>query len=268
VGVPTITTSLRGVATIDIELSVLEHTIHSGMSSGPIIDANSLLMRTISSIWDEEGNVVVNGLVGAKNQELPDAELDYSFEDFAKDTSLLPGVELAGSGTISGRIWYKPSVSVIGFDATRVENASNVFAAKAKARLSLRIAPGQDSAQAAEALCVHLENAVPFGAKFKATILECGPSFTADTTTRGTIALKDALTEAFEKSVVYAGMGGSIPFVADLKETFAGADVLLVGVEDPDSRAHSDNESVNLNDLKKTILALGLLLEKLGDDNE
>jgi acetylornithine deacetylase/succinyl-diaminopimelate desuccinylase-like protein len=128
----------------------------------------------------------------------------------------------------------------------------------------LRTAPGQDSAQAAQTLCEYLAKRVPFGARFSYEILESGPSFIADTTTKGTLALKDALEEAFGEEVVYAGMGGSIPFVADLKETFENADVLLIGVEDPDSRAHSDNESVHLGDLKKTILSLGLLLEKLG----
>ncbi|MDR1448457.1 MAG: M20/M25/M40 family metallo-hydrolase [Candidatus Ancillula sp.] len=264
VGVPAITTSLRGVSTIDIALNVLEHTIHSGMSSGPIIDANALLMCTISSIWDEQGNIVVDGLLGARGNELPEPTVDYSFEQFANDSSLLDGVLLAGTGTISGRIWTKPSVTVIGFDATSTANASNVFAASSKARLSLRVAPGQDSTEAANALVEHLSKNVPFGAKFSYTILESGPSFVADTTTNGTLALKSALEEAFGKEVVYAGMGGSIPFVADLKETFEGVDVLLIGVEDPDSRAHSDNESVQLEDLKKIILALGLLFEKLG----
>ncbi|MDR2083068.1 MAG: M20/M25/M40 family metallo-hydrolase [Candidatus Ancillula trichonymphae] len=265
VGVPAITTTLRGIATIDVELGVLEHTIHSGMLSGPIIDANSLLMRTISSVWDDQGNVIVEGLLGSQGNELPETTVDYTFDQFAKDSSLLEGAALTGSGTISGRIWNKPSVTVIGFDATETKSASNVFAASARARLSLRVAPGQDSVQAARVLCDYLSKNVPFGAKFTYEVLESGPSFIADTQTDATCVLKDALEQAFGEEVVYAGMGGSIPFVADLKETFEGADVLLVGVEDPDSRAHSDNESVHLGDLKKIILALGLLLEKLGE---
>ncbi len=265
VGAPAITTTLRGIVTIDVELGVFEYTIHSGMSSGPIIDANSLLMRTISSVWDNQGNVIVEGLLGAQGNELPEPTVDYTFEQFAKDSSLLEGAALTGSGTISGRIWNKPSVTVIEFDATETKSASNVFAASARARLSLRVAPGQDSAQAAQVLCDHLSKNVPFGAKFTYEVLESGPSFIADTQTDATCVLKDALEQAFGEEVVYAGMGGSIPFVADLKKTFKGADVLLVGVEDPDSRAHSDNKSVHLGDLKKIILALGLLLEKLGE---
>jgi acetylornithine deacetylase/succinyl-diaminopimelate desuccinylase-like protein len=261
VGVPAITTTLRGVCTIDLELSVLEHAIHSGMSSGPIIDANALLMRLISSIWDDKGNVSVPGLFWVESE--PADSIDFAEADFRKDVGLLDGVQLAGTGTIAGRIWNKPSVAVIGFDATPVNKASNVFAPTARARLSLRVPPRQDSAEAAHYLKEYLESKVPFGAHFKWTLQECGPGFVADVDSTAAVALKASLEEAFGAGVVYSGMGGSIPFTADLKRVFPKAEVLLIGVEDPDSRAHSDNESVHLGDLKKVLLAEVLLLEKL-----
>lgn len=259
VGTPAITTTLRGVATIELDLQILKHPVHSGMYSGPIIDANSLLMMTISSIWDKDGNIVVAGL----KQEDNEPEIDYTFDDFKKDSGLLDGVELAGSGKISGRLWNKPTVTVIGFDATKVDQSSNVLANKARARLSLRVPPSQTPKEAADALISHLQTNVPFNAKFDAKILETGPGFKADITSNSAQKLANALTEGFQKDVVYSGMGGSIPFTADLSETFPGAEILLVGVEDPDSRAHSDDESVNLGDLKKVIHSGVLLVENL-----
>lgn len=264
VGVPAITTTLRGVCTIDVRLDVLEHSIHSGMSSGPIIDANALLMMAITKIWDERGEVRVPGLLGTLSNPVPEPTVDYTLPDFQNDTSLLDGVELAGSGTITGRIWNKPSICVIGFDATPTAKASNVFAPSAKARLSLRVSPGQNPEEAGRALMKHLESAAPFNARVTTTLLEAGPGFQADIASPGAVAFKQALEEGFEHDVVYAGMGGSIPFTADLKKAFPGAEVLLAGVEDPDSRAHSDNESVSLDDLKKVIASEYLLLEKLG----
>jgi acetylornithine deacetylase/succinyl-diaminopimelate desuccinylase-like protein len=263
VGTPAITATLRGVATINLELQVLEHTIHSGMSSGPIIDANALLMRTINSIWDERGNVQVAGILGAKGFEQAEPTIDFEESTFRSDNGVLPGVELTGEGSIAGRVWLKPSVTVIGFDAVPVEQASNVFANIARARLSLRIAPGQDSNEAAQLLVKHLEENVPFGAKFNAYVLEAGPAFKANVQSKEALAFKDALESAFEQDVVYSGMGGSIPFTATLGEVFPDAEIIISGVEDPDSRAHSDNESVHLGDLKKLILAGGILFDKL-----
>jgi acetylornithine deacetylase/succinyl-diaminopimelate desuccinylase-like protein len=265
VGVPAITTTLRGIVTIDVELKVLEHSVHSGMSSGPIVDANSLLMWTISSIWDTHtGEIVVSGLLGSRpnSAETPITEptVDYTEEQFRNDNGILDGVELAGSGTITGRIWAKPSVAVIGFDATSVEKSSNVFAPSARARLSLRVAPGQPPEEAAEALVNHLKRNVPLNAHFTTTIQETGPAFQADLTSPATAAFEQALETSFGTKPVRSGMGGSIPFTADLAEVFPDAQILLAGVEDPDSRAHSDNESVHLGDLKKLIHAEYLLL--------
>ncbi|MDR1861626.1 MAG: M20/M25/M40 family metallo-hydrolase [Candidatus Ancillula sp.] len=268
VGVPSITTSLRGVATIRLELQVLKHDVHSGMSSGPILDANLLLMKTLSTIHNATGEVVVPGLLGAFGNRIPEPLVDYTDDEFRRDNGILEGVELAGSGTITGRVWVKPSVCVIGFDAVPTAKSSNVLASKSAAVLSLRVVPGQDPDEAANALIEYLKSQVPFGAKLDAILEESGPAFQADVNSFAAVAFKDALEESFGAGVVYSGMGGSIPFTADLKKVFPEAEVLISGVEDPDSRAHSDNESVHLGDLRKVIGAEYLLLKKIGVNNE
>ena len=258
VGVPAFTTSLRGLVDCEVEVAVLEHAIHSGMYGGPILDAPTLLARLIATLHDDEGNVAVAGLFSA-----PDPTVDYDEADLRTDASLLPGVRLAGSGSITGRLWTKPALSVIGFDATSVAHASNTIAPSARAKLSLRIAPGQDPDLAAEALRDHLLAHAPFGARV--TVVDGGrgrPWAGAADSPAAEIARR-AYGDAWGTPPVDVGLGGSIPLVADLLEVFPDATVLVTGVEDPDSRAHSANESVHLGELEKVVLAEALLLSRL-----
>lgn len=258
VGVPAFTTSLRGLVDCEVEVAVLEHAIHSGMYGGPILDAPTLLARLIATLHDDEGNVAVAGLFSA-----PDPAVDYDEADLRTDASLLPGVRLAGSGSITGRLWAKPALSVIGFDATSVAHASNTIAPSARAKLSLRIAPGQDPDQAAEALRDHLLAHAPFGARVTVVDGDRGRPWAGAADSPAAEIARRAYGDAWGTPPVDVGLGGSIPLVADLLEVFPDATVLVTGVEDPDSRAHSANESVHLGELEKVVLAEALLLSRL-----
>ena len=258
VGVPAFTTSLRGLVDCEVEVAVLEHAIHSGMYGGPILDAPTLLARLIATLHDDEGNVAVAGLFSA-----PDPTVDYDEADLRTDASLLPGVRLAGSGSITGRLWTKPALSVIGFDATSVAHASNTIAPSARAKLSLRIAPGQDPDRAAEALRDHLLAHAPFGARVTVVDGDRGRPWAGAADSPAAEIARRAYGDAWGTPPVDVGLGGSIPLVADLLEVFPDATVLVTGVEDPDSRAHSANESVHLGELEKVVLAEALLLSRL-----
>lgn len=258
VGVPAFTTSLRGLVDCVVEVAVLEHAIHSGMYGGPILDAPTLLARLIATLHDDEGNVAVAGLFSA-----PDPAVDYDEADLRTDASLLPGVRLAGSGSITGRLWTKPALSVIGFDATSVAHASNTIAPSARAKLSLRIAPGQDPDEAAEALRDHLLAHAPFGARVTVVDGDRGRPWAGAADSPAAGIARRAYGDAWGTPPVDVGLGGSIPLVADLLEVFPDATVLVTGVEDPDSRAHSANESVHLGEFEKVVLAEALLLSRL-----
>lgn len=258
VGVPALTTSLRGLVDGTVEVEVLEHAVHSGMFGGPVLDANTLLARLVATLHDDAGNVAVEGLVhGAE------PEVDYAEADFRLDSSLLDGVALAGEGTISGRLWAKPALSVIGIDATSVAHASNTIAPRAAAKLSLRIAPGQDPQAADAALRAHLEAHAPFGARVTWRAGEHGKAFLAPRDSAAMRAARSAFAAAWGTDPVDIGVGGSIPFIADLLEFFPDAAVLVTGVEDPDSRAHGANESVHLGELRRVVLAEALLLRQV-----
>ncbi len=147
VGIPALTTSLRGLVDGTIEVQVLEHAVHSGMFGGPVLDAPTLLSRLIATLHDAEGNVAIDGLVSYDN-----AGVDLTEAEYRADSSVLDGVQLAGTGSIAARLWTKPALSIIGFDAPAVDVASNTLLPRARAKFSLRLAPGQVPAAAMEAV--------------------------------------------------------------------------------------------------------------------
>jgi cysteinylglycine-S-conjugate dipeptidase len=258
VGVPALTTSLRGLVDCEVEVAVLEHAVHSGMYGGPVLDAPTLLARLIATLHDDDGEVAVAGLARAA-----EPAVDLPEEAFRADASVLDGVRLAGSGTLTGRMWTKPALSVIGIDATSVAQASNTIAPRARAKLSLRIPPGQDPTEAAAALRAHLEGHAPFGARVAVIDGELGKAFQAPVDSAAMRTARSAFAEAWGTEPVDIGVGGSIPFIADLLEVFPDAAILVTGVEDPDSRAHGPDESVHLAELEKVVLAEALLLARL-----
>ncbi|QHO91069.1 dipeptidase [Actinomyces sp. 432] len=262
VGVPALTTSLRGVVQVDVHLAVLDHALHSGQYGGPVIDAVTAMCRLIATLHDEHGDVAVDGLV-SRPLAAPGSP-EYSESDFRADAGVLDGVALVGTGDLTARLWTKPALAVIGMDVTSLPVAGNVLAPTCTARLSLRIAPGQDPAAALAALTTHLQAHAPFGARVTVSAGEMGPAFDGTADTPAGRAAHWALTEAFGTEAVSIGQGGSIPFIATLKETFPHAQVLVTGIEDPDTRAHSEDESMHLGDLERIVVAETLLLARLG----
>ncbi|MCL2594962.1 MAG: dipeptidase [Promicromonosporaceae bacterium] len=258
VGIPALTTSLRGLVDGTVEVSVLEHAVHSGMFGGPVLDANVLLARLIATLHDSQGNVAVAGLASGA-----EPTVDYDEAAFRQEASVLAGVHLAGSGGIAGQIWVKPALSVIGIDATSVANASNTIAPSARAKLSLRIAPGQDPQAAIDALEAHLLANAPFGAQVRFEVGSAGRPFLAPSDTAAMRAARACFEAAWGVPPVDIGVGGSIPFIADLLDVYPDAAILVTGVEDPDSRAHGANESVHLGELRKVVVAEALLLTQL-----
>ncbi|MFF1880356.1 dipeptidase [Pseudarthrobacter sp. NPDC058196] len=261
VGIPALTTSLRGLVDGVIEVQVLEHAVHSGMYGGPVLDAPTLLSRLIATLHDDDGNVAIEGLVATDT-----ASVDMPEADYRADASVLDGVRLAGTGSIASRLWTKPALSIIGFDAPAVDIASNTLIPRARAKFSLRLAPGQVPGEAMEAVRRHVEANAPFGAKVVFTPGEAGNPFRTDTSSAAASLAMWALGEAWGVPAVETGIGGSIPFIADLTEVYPDVQILVTGVEDPDSRAHSANESLHIGDFRNAVLAEALMLARLNSE--
>lgn len=258
VGVPGLTTSLRGLVDLVVDVEVLDHAVHSGMFGGPLLDAPTLLARLVATLHDEHGDVAVAGLVRAD-----DPAVDYDEADLRADAGVLPGVRLAGTGPLTARLWTRPAIGVIGFDAPRVASASNTITPRASAKLSVRLAPGQDPAAAMAAVREHLLTHAPFGARVTVHEGEQGRAFRAPQDSSGMRAARWAMGASWGTPPVDIGVGGSIPFIGDLLDVYPDATILVTGVEDPDSRAHGADESVHLGELERVVLAEVLLLEVL-----
>ncbi|RIX27675.1 M20/M25/M40 family metallo-hydrolase [Amnibacterium setariae] len=259
--VPALTSSLRGNATATLEIATLDHASHSGMYGGAAPDAVLAAIRLLDTLWDEDGAVAVAGLLQAAPPEGGPA--GPSLEDLAVDAALLPGVTPIGRGTVADRLWYGPSITVTGIDVTDVLNASNTLLPSVRARISCRIAPGQAAAEAFAAIERHLRDHLPFGAHLTIADVDLGEPFLVDQSGWAAAAARSALADGWGAEPELTGIGGSIPFISTLTERFPGAQILITGVEDPDTRAHSPNESQDLGVLRRSITAEALLLARL-----
>ncbi|WP_221583966.1 dipeptidase [Microbacterium sp. G2-8] len=255
---PAVTVSLRGNAKFHLTVRTLDHASHSGMFGGAVPDAMMATVRLLSTLWDEHGSVAVEGLV-AREAETP----PYDEAQLRDETGLLDGVRPAGDGTILSRIWNKPTVTVTGIDFTPVASASNTLSPEVTVVLSCRIAPGQASADAYAAIERHLRQRAPFGAQLEFSEVDLGDSVLIDTDGWAIGAVREALADGYGKDPVDYGVGGSIPFISDLVERFPGAQILVTGVEDPHSRAHSPNESLHIDTFRHAIRSETLLLGRM-----
>ncbi|KMO75506.1 dipeptidase [Mycolicibacterium obuense] len=256
---PSLTVSLRGLADCVVEVSTLDHGLHSGMWGGVVPDALMVLVRLLSSLHDDDGNVAVAGL-----QEATAADVDYTPERVRADTGVLDGVDEIGSGAVAQRLWAKPAITVIGIDTTPIAKASNTLIPSARAKVSMRVAPGGDAGEHLAALTRHLEQHAPWGARVTVTPGDVGQPYAIDATGPVYDAAREAFLQAWGQDAVDTGVGGSIPFIAVFAAAFPDAKILVTGVEDPDTQAHSVNESLHLGVLERAATAEALLLAKLG----
>jgi acetylornithine deacetylase/succinyl-diaminopimelate desuccinylase-like protein len=259
IGVPALTTSLRGLVRVDVGVRTLTHAVHSGMWGGLVPDALMTLTRLLTTLYDEDGSVAVAGLHADKA-----ADVDYPADRLRAESAIAPGVDYIGHGSVVERLWTQPSLTITGLDAPKVDGASNTLTATARAKLSLRIAPGDTTAHALDCLRAHLEQHVPFGAELSFDVVDTGEATQIDATGPAYDAARKAFTDAWDGTEpIDMGVGGSIPFIAEFLESFPEASVLVTGVEDPDTRAHGANEGLHLAEFERVCLAEAFLLSNL-----
>lgn len=261
VGHPALTTSLRGVINAYVEVRTLNQAVHSGMFGGAVPDALTALCRLLGTLHDETGDVAVEGLKTGTA-----APLDLPEERLRAESGMVDGVEFIGSGRLVERLWTKPTATVLGIDAPGARESANALQPSARAKISLRLAPGDESVSAFEAVKRHLEARVPWGAQLTVTLDHGGNPCQIDARGERYDAARAAFAEAWDGvEPVDMGVGGAIPFIATFQELFPDAAILVTGVEDPDSRAHGPNESLHLAEFTRACRAEALLLHNLSE---
>ncbi|MBA8792439.1 acetylornithine deacetylase/succinyl-diaminopimelate desuccinylase-like protein [Friedmanniella endophytica] len=255
VGTPAFTTTLRGLAEVYVELRTLDHALHSGQYGGVAPDALTAMCRLLACLHDDRGNVAVPGLHAE-----PGPDLVYPPERLAAESGVLDGVDYLGEGSVVERLWTKPAIAVIALDATPVAQASNTLVAAARAKISIRLAPGDDATRATAAVIDHLRAHVPWGAQLTATPGENGEPSRIPFEGPYAEAARGAFAQAWGVEPVFVGQGGSIPMVADFQQRFPDATVLVTAVCDPDSRMHGADESLHLGDFGRACRSEALFL--------
>jgi acetylornithine deacetylase/succinyl-diaminopimelate desuccinylase-like protein len=256
-GLPTVTASLRGMTLVRVRIDTLEGNLHSGQFGGAAPDALAALIRVLDSLRAEDGSTTVDGLAAEARWD----GLDYPEEDFRRDAKVLDGVELIGAGSVADRIWARPAVTVLGIDCPPVVGATPSVQAGARALISLRVPPGQDAAGATRLLAAHLEAHAPWGARVAVEQIGQGQAFQADISSPAYTSMAEAMRVAYPgEEMQSSGMGGSIPLCNTLAALYPGAEILLIGLSDPEAQIHAVNESVSPEELERMSLAEALFL--------
>ncbi|MER5900927.1 dipeptidase [Streptomyces mirabilis] len=258
-GLPTVTSTLRGMTLVRVQIDTLEGNLHSGQFGGAAPDALGALIRVLDSLRAEDGSTTIDGLTGDARWE----GLQYEEEAFRKDAKVLDGVELIGSGTVADRIWARPAVTVLGIDCPPVVGATPSVQAGARALVSLRVPPGVDAVEASKLLQAHLEARTPWGARVSTEQIGQGQPFRADTSSPAYTAMAEAMAVAYPgEEMQSAGQGGSIPLCNTLASLYPHAEILLIGLSEPQAQIHAVNESVSPDELERLSVTEALFLQK------
>ncbi len=269
-GLPSITTSLRGIAVIDVAVRALDHPLHSGLWGGPVPEAASALAVALARLFDAEGRVAVPGFERGVPASTPEerahhAALPFEPRSFRADAGMVESARFAGdsAATVYERLWALPSISVTALEAVPLAESANQLIADARARVGVRVAPGQDPRELAERVADFLRSDPPWGVELTAEIRSVAPGWRTGTDHPAFDAARRALREGYGRDPVSIGCGGTIPFVGPFAEVMGGAPALLLGLEDPICNAHGENESLHLGDFRKAAVSAAHLLDEL-----
>jgi cysteinylglycine-S-conjugate dipeptidase len=259
-GQPSITVSLRGDARITVDVRTLASNKHSGQYGGAAPDALIVLLRALATLWDEHGDVAVDGL----RREEWDGET-YTEEEFRALAEIVDGLPIVGTGGIGSKIWSGAGITVLGIDCPAVEGAAASVQAHARALINVRIHPEQPAAEAQAAVMRHLEAQKPFGVPLEVTAGSAGDGFSAASSGPAWDAMVAAMSAAWGAETVQIATGGAIPLVKAMSEGVPDAAIFVFGTVDSFANIHGPDERVLLDEWEKAVLAETLFLQEYAD---
>jgi len=257
VGVPSLTTSLRGLANVWVTVRTLSSAMHSGMFGGAAPDALAALIAMLATLRDEAGNTTIAGLDTSQTWH----GIAYPPEQFRKDANVLDGVDLLG-GAVADMVWARPTATVLGIDCPPVIGSSAAIQPEARARINLRVPPGMSAKQAQDALIAHLAAVAPWHVQVECEREADGEPFVGTLSGPGYETMRNAMRDAYGRDPVLQGQGGSIPLCNVFADTFPKAEIMLMGVEEPLCLIHAPNESVDPAEIADMALVEALFLQR------
>ncbi|HKP94584.1 MAG TPA: M20/M25/M40 family metallo-hydrolase [Fibrobacteria bacterium] len=258
-GLPSLTTTLRGLISMDVTVTALDHPLHSGMWGGPVPDPVQGLAKILAKLSDESGRVAVPGIwddvVPPSAAEMEDMrKLGMQDGVFREQAGIGPGVELFAKGSgLLAKMWREPSIAVNSIQAGGKKIAGNVIMDSAWARVGLRLVPDMQHAKAMRLLTDFIRANCPWGLKVE-VVPEQGTNPWMTKPDHPVFAVaKKSLGRGYGREAVLIGCGGTIPFVDSFTRVLGDIPALLVGIEDPYTNAHSENESLGLADFHSSV---------------
>jgi acetylornithine deacetylase/succinyl-diaminopimelate desuccinylase-like protein len=265
---PAITSQLRGMVYVQIDLFGPARDLHSGMYGGSALNPLNALTRILGELHDDQGRVRIPGFYDGV-AELPRA-LAAQWNALGFDeAAMLAAVGLsAPSGEVGRpaleRLWARPTADLNGiWGGYTGAGSKTVIPSEAHAKLSCRLVPGQDPAAVLAGLRQFVAERTPPGARVVIQDLNSSPGVAVPVDGPYIAAAVAALTEEYGKPPVMMGCGGSIPVVGSLR-TLLGLDTILMGFGLEDDQVHSPNEKFDWACFEGGARSHARLLGKLG----
>ncbi|RME14294.1 MAG: dipeptidase [Bdellovibrio sp.] len=262
---PGITVSLRGIVPFEVEVQGYKQSLHSGLWSGPLPDPAMSLCQMIASLVDDKGNIAlpeILSMVDTQKKSVP----PFDAQKFREEAGLLDGVQFrVPENHIKESLWFEPSLTVNAFQASSRQQAGNIICDRAWAKLSIRTVPFMEPQKVFDLVKAHLEKVCPFGLHLSVTSEGFGDWWQTSTDHKAFQAMQDSMKRAWGKDPVLMGCGASIPFVQSFTEALGGVPALLIGVEDAETKAHSENESLSKQGWEKAVVSCIYFLEEVSE---
>src|SRR5690606_12311603 len=248
--VPSITTGLRGLSDVEVEVTGPNRDLHSGLYGGAVANPINVLAKMIASLHDENNHITIPGFYD-KVIELSDvertkmAEAPFNLDNYKKALDIEDVYGEKGY-TTNERNSIRPTLDVNGiWGGYTGEGAKTVIASKAFAKISMRLVPNQDWNEITELFKKHFESTAPKSVKVKVTIQQGGAAYVTPIDSLGYQAADKAYEATFGKTPIPQRSGGSIPIVALCEKELKGKTILMGFGLDSDA-IHSPNEHFGL----------------------